>query len=306
MPKAVVDVGSNSVLLLVGELSNNKILTIYESSSVTGLGTGTKQTGLLMPEKITSTLEALATAKAGAAKFGAESVTYAATMAVRIAKNAAEFCEAAAHQGTPITILSGEDEAQLGLESVLDDSEFSDSELISIIDPGGHSTELVTAQRTPKGFEVLFKKSFAVGALGLREAELAPENCGPMQIFQASNAIDQILGDDYDQRDSGLVVTLGATGTNLITIRDKVLSWDPELVHGKVLDYEEISRAMTWMMQMTDAQRAAIPGIEPGRERTIHAGALILERFLYAIKAESCRVSVRGWRHALLRREFER
>jgi len=306
VPKAVVDVGSNSVLLLVGELSDNNLLTVYESSTVTGLGTGTKNSGLLKPEKMADTLEALARAKQDADRLGAEEIVFAATMAVRIATNADEFCGLASKQGTPITVLSGDEEAQLGLESVLDDPEFSESTTISIIDPGGHSTELVTATKNSSGIEVLFKKSFGIGALGLREAELSLESCGPKQIFQASNAIDTVLGDAYDQPDSGLVVTLGATGTNLVTIRDKILSWNPELVHGKSLDYEEISRAMTWMMQMTDAQRAAIPGIEPGRERTIHAGALILERFLYAIKAESCKVSVRGWRHALLRRELER
>jgi exopolyphosphatase/guanosine-5'-triphosphate,3'-diphosphate pyrophosphatase len=54
------------------------------------------------------------------------------------------------------------------------------------------------------------------------------------------------------------------------------------------------------MMPMTDEQRAAIPGMEPGRERTIHIGALIAERSLYALSCNGCYVSVRGWRHALL------
>jgi exopolyphosphatase / guanosine-5'-triphosphate,3'-diphosphate pyrophosphatase len=51
---------------------------------------------------------------------------------------------------------------------------------------------------------------------------------------------------------------------------------------------------------MSDAERAAIPGMERGRERTIHLGALILERFMHALRTDECRVSVRGWRHALL------
>ena len=50
---------------------------------------------------------------------------------------------------------------------------------------------------------------------------------------------------------------------------------------------------------MTDAERAAVPGMEPGRERTMHLGALILERCLFALGAEKCRVSIRGWRYAL-------
>jgi exopolyphosphatase/guanosine-5'-triphosphate,3'-diphosphate pyrophosphatase len=76
--------------------------------------------------------------------------------------------------------------------------------------------------------------------------------------------------------------------------------WVPERVHGQVLDYEEVGRAVGWMMPMTDAQRAAIVGMERGREKTLHIGALILERFLHALRAPECAVSVRGWRYALL------
>jgi exopolyphosphatase / guanosine-5'-triphosphate,3'-diphosphate pyrophosphatase len=55
---------------------------------------------------------------------------------------------------------------------------------------------------------------------------------------------------------------------------------------------------------MTDAERSQVAGIEPGREKTIHIGALILERFLYALRQERAVVSVRGWRHAMLAEMF--
>ena len=51
---------------------------------------------------------------------------------------------------------------------------------------------------------------------------------------------------------------------------------------------------------MSDEERAAVPGIEKGREKSLHIGALILERFLFAVRAESCVVSTRGWRYAYL------
>ena len=76
--------------------------------------------------------------------------------------------------------------------------------------------------------------------------------------------------------------------------------WKPELVHGATLQYEEISKAASWLSDMSLAERAALIGMEKGREATIHAGALILERALFALGAETCRVSVKGWRHARL------
>jgi exopolyphosphatase/guanosine-5'-triphosphate,3'-diphosphate pyrophosphatase len=205
----------------------------------------------------------------------------------------------AAAQGTPVFVLPGDEEARLGFLAVADDPTFA-SHRISIVDVGGQSTELVTADRTPSGWNFLFRRSFPLGTLGLRGSMLHEEAPGIPAVLHAVQEIDDIFGVCYLPNQCGEVVTLGATGTNLVSIRDKMTKWQPELVHGAVLDYEEISKAAGWMFRMTDAERAAIVGIEPGREKTLHIGALILERAMQAFRAEKCRVSVRGWRHALL------
>ncbi|MEI8283289.1 MAG: hypothetical protein WCG75_12850, partial [Armatimonadota bacterium] len=108
------------------------------------------------------------------------------------------------------------------------------------------------------------------------------------------------VGIGIQPKKCGTVVALGAAGTNLVSIRDHLATWQPEEVHGAELTYEEISTAVGQLMPLSDSQRAAIIGMEPGREKTIHVGALIVERFLFALRAEYCLVSVRGWRHALL------
>jgi exopolyphosphatase / guanosine-5'-triphosphate,3'-diphosphate pyrophosphatase len=109
----------------------------------------------------------------------------------------------------------------------------------------------------------------------------------------------------YRPGQAGTVVALGATPTNLVSIRDGLSRWEPDLVHGQWLDYEEVSKAVAMLCALDDAGRAAVVGIEPGRERTLHAGALILERFLQALHVLVCRVTVRGWRHALLERDVD-
>ena len=86
----------------------------------------------------------------------------------------------------------------------------------------------------------------------------------------------------------------------MVTIRGGITVWSPDLVHGAELGYEDVSKSVETMFELDDAGRAALPGIEKGREHTLHVGALILERFLFAVGANSCTVSVRGWRHALL------
>lgn len=294
MSKAVVDVGSNSVLLLVAEGGQ----TIYETTAVTSLGEGTKRTGLLSEAGMVRTLEALKRAFDDAHAHGATQVRAAATMAARIASNTPEFQSRAEAQGTPVEVLSGEDEAELGFRAVADDPAFASESRISIVDVGGQSTELVTASRTPAGWDVEFHRSFPIGTLALKDGPLAAESPDGPAVFAASALIDDLLKDVKGP--GGTPVALGATATNLVTIRDGMTAWEPERVHGQWLHYGEVGAAVGRLMPLTDAERAAIPGMEPGREKTLPAGVLILERFLFALDARGCAVSVRGWRHAML------
>jgi exopolyphosphatase/guanosine-5'-triphosphate,3'-diphosphate pyrophosphatase len=146
------------------------------------------------------------------------------------------------------------------------------------------------------------RRSFPIGTLGLRGTVLTDESPSGLDLLRATKSIDETIGIDYLPHQSGVAVVLGATGTNLVTIREKMAEWHSEKVHGAWLDYEEVSKAVGWMSPMTDYERSQIVGIEPGRERTIHIGSLILERFLHVTRSLGCRVSVRGWRHALLER----
>ena len=298
--KAVIDVGSNSVLLLVAEKVEGRWHPVLETSVVSALGENTKTTGLLSEAAMAATLAALKAAFEDARATGAQSVVAAVTMAGRIAKNTSTFLDRAKLQGTPVSVLSGEREAELGFLAAAEDEEFSHYETLSVVDVGGHSTELVTAHREGNEWVARFRKSFSVGTLGLRESMSNAETLDAPALLKCSATIDETLGFTYMPQQAGHAVTLGATGTNLVSIRDKMPRWSPEHVHGALLLYEEISRAVGWLCSLSDSKRAALQGIETGRERTIHLGALILERCLHALKVDECSVSVKGWRYGLL------
>lgn len=304
MRRAVIDVGSNSVLLVVEERRDGVWRSVLETSAVTGLGEGVKTTGRLAEEPMRRTLAAIEIASRTAAAAGAQEVVAAATMAARMAKNTPDFLVAAERQGTPVLVLSGEAEADLGFRAVANDALARDWGELSIIDVGGQSTELVMARREGDGWKTQFRRSFPVGTLALRGSSLSNERLEPPEILEAVRAIDDLIGRFEPSMSDGPTVVLGATGTNLVTIRDRIVEWDAARVHGAQLTYEEVSQSFARLAALTDAERAALPGIEPGREGTIHLGALILERFLHAIHAERCWVSVRGWRHALLEEGF--
>jgi exopolyphosphatase/guanosine-5'-triphosphate,3'-diphosphate pyrophosphatase len=285
-------VGSNSVLLTVAERSEAGWKTLRETSAVTALGEGVKTEGVLRPESSGRTLEALREAFANADSYGAEVRAYG-TMALRIAADQGVFLQLAKMQDTPVKVISGDTEAELGIECVRTDPAFSSNKISAVVDVGGHSTEIGLS-------DLSFRKSFPVGTLGLLSRYLLDESPDRGSILQASAALDEAFAEIAPA--PGPVVGLGASVTNLASIRAELREWDPDAVHGCYLDYEEVSRFVGRTMRMTEAERAAMIGIEKGRERTVHIGALIVERALLALKAEGIYVSVRGWRHAMLDR----
>jgi exopolyphosphatase/guanosine-5'-triphosphate,3'-diphosphate pyrophosphatase len=303
--RAVVDVGSNSVLLTVEERRADGWASIRDTSRVTGLGERARQSGVLHPEAMRRTLQAIREAFRTARELGAAEIVAAGTMALRIAANRDEFLDMAAAQGTPVRVLSGEEEAKLGFLCVASDPSFGRCLGLSVVDIGGHSTEMSVAERPAEAHEwtVLLQESVTIGTLTLIGGPLRGESPAVSELLKASADVDDAIGVRLLPGKCGEVVVIGAAGTNLASIRDRLTAWDPSRVHGATLMYEEVSRFASSLSELSLAERAALPGIESGREGTIHAGALILERCLFALGAESCQVSVRGWRHALLERD---
>ncbi len=301
--RAVVDVGSNSVLTVVGERAGGAWRQVFESSEVTGLGEGLAESGVLDEAAQVRTLAAMRRGLDSATSHGAEKVEAAGTMALRIARNAEDFLRRARDQGTPLAVLSGEQEATLGFLAAAADRLADGQDVLSVIDVGGQSTECVVGARDPAarcGWSVRFLRSFSMGTLALLSGAFRDERPDGLARIRAARDVDEAIGVRFRPGEAGASIAIGASATNLVTVRDRIEPWDPDRVHGATLAYEEVSRAMERLCELSVSERAALVGIEPGREKTLHAGALILERFLFALGVESCLVSVRGWRHAML------
>ena len=92
----------------------------------------------------------------------------------------------------------------------------------------------------------------------MREGVLAKDSPGIGETLAAVVEIDDTIGLRYLPHCCGQVVTLGATGTNLVTIRDGITEWSPDLVHGAELGYEDVSKSVATMFELDDAGRAAL------------------------------------------------
>ena len=149
MRRGVIDIGTNSVKLLVADCHGSAVQPVAETSRQTRLGRGLYDSGRLQPEPITDTAEAVHDYLHLAKREGAVETGIIATSAMREAENARELIDAL---GQTVAILSGDDEARLAYDGVTTNPRLPKRNLL-VIDVGGGSTELKTDRPSPGGAE---------------------------------------------------------------------------------------------------------------------------------------------------------
>jgi exopolyphosphatase/guanosine-5'-triphosphate,3'-diphosphate pyrophosphatase len=97
---------------------------------------------------------------------------------------------------------------------------------------------------------------------------------------------------------------MGGANTNLAAVRHELAAYDPEVVHGTVLDRDEIDRQIELYRNRTADERESIVGLQPARAKVILAGALIVRTVLEKLQSDHLVVSDRGLRHGVLVERF--
>ena len=167
--RAVIDVGTNSIKLLVAEVIAGEVRPILEESQQTRLGQGFYPAHMLQPGPIGQTAKAVAEFAAKSAGLGAASPRVVATSAVRDARNQQELISAVKQAcGLVIRVISGDEEADFGFKGVTSDPRLAKEPLL-LLDVGGGSTEFILGQHDQKHFG----ESFPLGTVRLLE-ELRP------------------------------------------------------------------------------------------------------------------------------------
>ena len=151
MRLAAIDIGTNSVKLLVADADDAGALSIVtEAAEVTRLGAGVDKTGQLNADAVSRTLDTVTRFAAEARAQGAARVLAAGTSALRDAANGAEFlAQAWAQAGVEIEIITGEREAALAFAAITSDPQLPIPKgyPLFVFDIGGGSTELITGDR---------------------------------------------------------------------------------------------------------------------------------------------------------------
>jgi exopolyphosphatase / guanosine-5'-triphosphate,3'-diphosphate pyrophosphatase len=299
---AAIDVGTNTVLLLVAEQTPSGFIPVAERGAITRLGKGVDANRRLAPEAMERTLDALGRFAAEARSLGARDVVVSATSAARDAENGTEFLAAAkARAGVEVEILSGDEEARLSYLAVATDftAEAAERELVAI-DIGGGSTEFIFGT----GPKVRFHTSLNVGSVRLTERCIRSDPPSEDDLARLRAELDSALAPVPRPKPNALVVGVAGTVTTLYAVANGVAPYDAARVHKGWLSREELTRTRARLSAVPLEARRTLPGLQPERADVIIAGAVLLERALDHLGALGVRVSDRGLRWGLLASRF--
>jgi len=268
--RAVVDLGSNSVRLVVFEGDGRNPVPIFNEKAVLRLGRGLQASGRLNEEGVAQALTVMHRYHAVAAAMGAERFEVLATAAARDASNGPAFIEGlrARMPGVPITILSGEEEASLAAEGLVCGIPDADGLLADI---GGGSLELVRLERGARtrmrtlrlGVIRLAERAGgdAAKARGIVEADLAGEGW-----------VEECAGRD--------LYCVGGAWRALARIHIAQTNYPLTMVHHYTIGRDEARDLAALMAAAGKRQLERLPGVSRRRLDDLPFAAMVLRRLL--------------------------
>lgn len=276
---AAIDCGTNSIRLLVAEVSGEGLVDVCRQMRIVRLGQDVDATGRLAPQALERTRVALADYTAIARRAGARRVRMVATSATRDAANREDFFTMVRQTlGTDAEVITGEEEARLSFTGAVAGLDSASGPVV-VVDVGGGSTEVVLGVWDGGRVEVTAARSVNVGCVRITERYLHSDPPTPEQLSAARRFATLTLGEAFADVPVGQARTwVGVAGTitTLSAIAQRLPAYDSERIHLSRLPLERVRDTTGSLLASTHQQRAANPVIHPGRVDVIAGGALIV------------------------------
>jgi exopolyphosphatase/guanosine-5'-triphosphate,3'-diphosphate pyrophosphatase len=296
---AAIDVGSNSIRLLVAEVGPQSGITVIdEVKEQPRLATGVAQTGRLDQGAMDRAVAALRRMYGVCERRGVNRITAVATAAVREAVNGELFVRRVREEiGLDLRIIDADTEAQLSYRSVAHHFPLEGGRTV-VADIGGGSLELIGAV---DGM-IEHTLSLPFGAVRLTELHLDDDDSRA-----AVRRLREYLRRQFRRRlairDWSATTLIGSGGsfTNLgrmAAARRGLSAADP--VHGTAVTAAEVEHMLAWLAAMSPEKRAAVPGLNPQRADIILAGLAVTAELMERIEAREIKISAFGLREGLL------
>lgn len=276
MPTAVVDIGTNTLLLLIVDDTGVPLVDLCRFGR---LGQGLDATGKLHPDAIKRSLDICREYRAVMDEHGVTTPIIAATQAMREAKNANEFVpEAEAIFRAKLDIIAGTREAELAFASVAHTFPELQGSAYVVVDVGGGSTELIVTD----GKTIVSAVSVPIGAVRMTERHIKSDPPARAELDALGADITSHLAALALPHGVPLVATAG-TATTIASIDLALATYDPNRVTGHRMERAQVDALTERLLRSTAAERKDIVGLQPQRADVIAAGAAIYRAALARI-----------------------
>ena len=273
MRVAAIDCGTNSIRLLIADVSGGRLTDVARRLELVRLGEGVDRTGRLAPEAIERTRLALLGYAAESAELGIGRVRMVATSASRDASNAGDFRGMVRSVlGVAPEVISGDEEARLSFTGAVNGLTATGPYLM--VDIGGGSTEFVTGTSS-----VDAAISMDIGCVRMTERHLRSDPPAAGEIAAAEKdiaaAVDTALA-AVAGRQARTFVGLAGSVTTVAALALGLPAYDASRIHHARIALADVRRVTGDLLAATVAERRKLPVMHPGRADVIGAGALIL------------------------------
>lgn len=296
MTIASIDIGSNTVLLLIAEYdpAHQVITSAINRYMSPRLGEGLFLGTRISKSKINLLMTILSDYKNISIQNNCSVILLRATNAFRIASNSFEIVKLVKEKlDLEIEIISGDEEARLTfLGSAFP---FNRNESKSVIDIGGGSTEVIYGNRK----EIIFKKSLNIGVVSLTEKfflTLPPSN---EAVHNANKYINEVFVDLANLIPAEVdTIAVAGTPTALSCIKQGIKLYDDKLVDNSILSITELSKIIDQLSNMSKEEVLFKYGkVVIGREDLLLAGSIILQMFMQKLRLTNLIISSKGLRY---------
>lgn len=297
---AAIDVGSNSIRLLVAEYDHAAGLNVIdEVKDQPRLAAGLARTGRLDDEAVARAMLALRRMREVCRRRGVQRIAAVATAAVREAANGADFVQRVRQElDIPLEVIDTETEAALSYRSVAHHFRLAGARTL-VADIGGGSLELIGAV---DGL-VELTLSLPLGAVRLTELHLQGRRDARRAVAQLRSQVRKQIKKAIRQREWTAAFVIGSGGTFTTLARMAIARRGlpiPETIHAVAVTTGEVETLIEWLTETPPEQRRVVPGLNPQRADIILAGLAVTAELLLLVDARQLTVSAFGLREGLL------
>jgi len=280
---AAIDCGTNSIRLLIADITDDNFKEVLRTMEIVRLGQGVDQNKAFHPDAIDRTLSAVRLFKDQIAGKGVEKIRFCATSATRDATNRNLFIDGVREiLGIEVEVIPGEEEAELSFIGATKELRQSDAPFL-VVDIGGGSTEFVFGNE-----KVDFAKSVNIGCVRMSERHLNTQPPSMAQIAQAIVDIDIAITQAaavVPITTAETLVAVAGTATTVAAAALELTDYDRHMIHLSRISASNVHKVAASFQSMNKDQIASLGFMHPGRVDVITAGSLVLSRIMAATGA---------------------